>query len=162
MKAENFLSLLESHEFNFFTGVPCSYLAPLVELLGDRDASFHVSAPREDIAVGVAAGAFLAGKMPVVYMQNSGLGYCLEALASLPLIYRIPSLVLVSYRGPQDVGWEEHAIMGQHTEDLLKTFGMRYWVFRGELSAADFAEIMGQLRAEAQPCIVLVTKGALQ
>ena len=162
MKAEDFLSLLEIHGFNFYTGVPCSYLGPLIRLLGDCDASLHVAAPREDIAVGIAAGAFLAGKMPVIYMQNSGLGYCLEAFASLPLIYRIPSLVLVSYRGPEDEGWEEHAIMGRRTEDLLHTFEFRYSLFRGRLSEKDLTEIIRYLSLDAQPYVVLVTKGALQ
>jgi len=162
MKAEDFLSLLDTHGFDFYAGVPCSYLGPLIRLLSDRGAPLHVGAPREDIAVGVAAGAFLAGKMPVIYMQNSGLGYCLEAFASLPLIYRIPSLVLVSYRGPEDEGWEEHAIMGRHTEDLLQTFGLRYSVFRGELSERDLMEITAYLARNAQPYVVLVTKGALQ
>lgn len=119
-------------------------------------------APREDIALGVAAGAYLGGRLPVVYMQNSGLGYCLEAFASLNLIYRIPALVLVSYRGPEDPGWEEHLIMGQHTEELLRTVGMRYSLFDGEISAREVEEIRGYLLDEELPYFLLVLKGALE
>jgi len=162
MKAIDFLSLLEVNGFDFFTGVPCSYFAPLLEILNQRDTSVHVTAVREDIAVGLAVGARMAGKSPVVYMQNSGLGYSLEAFASLPLIYYIPLLVLVSYRGPDDQGWEEHLVMGQHTEDLLRSFGMRYSVFRGEISSPEINEIKEYLVREELPHVLLVTKGALQ
>jgi len=162
MRAEDFLGLLEQKGFDFFTGVPCSYLAPLCGVLSRRGHDFHVPAPREDIALGVAAGAYLGGRLPVVYMQNSGLGYCLEAFASLNLIYRIPALVLVSYRGPEDPGWEEHLIMGQHTEELLRTVGMRYSLFDGEISAREVEEIRGYLLDEELPYFLLVLKGALE
>ena len=162
MKAIEFLDLLEKNGFNFFTGVPCSYLSPLCEILGQMDQSFHVPAPREDIALGLAAGAYLAGKLPVIYMQNSGLGYCLEAFASLHLIYHIPALVLVSYRGPQDQGWEEHLIMGRHTEDLLSTFQMKYSIFKGKVVDVDIEGIKRYLVDQELPHFLLITKGALK
>src|SRR5207245_122100 len=62
-------------------------------------ASGYVPAVREDSAVGIAAGAYLAGKKPVVLMQNSGLGVCLNAILSLNAIYAIPALLVVSWRG---------------------------------------------------------------
>lgn len=162
MKAGDFLNSLIQSGFLFFTGVPCSYLAPLCELLNQKDHSFHVPAAREDIAVGLAAGAYLAGRMPVIYMQNSGLGYCLEAFASLHIIYHLPTLVLVSYRGPADAGLEEHEIMGKHTEGLLKTFGMKYSVFRGVMTPPRLKRIRQDLVEQELPYFLLVTKGALE
>jgi phosphonopyruvate decarboxylase len=162
MKAVEFLSLLEKNQFDFFTGVPCSYLAPLCSLLAQKDQYFHVPAVREDIALGTAAGAYLGRKLPVVYMQNSGLGYSLEAFASLHLIYHIPVLVLVSYRGPADQGWEEHLLMGEHTESLLKTFGMKYSIFYDNLSDHDIKEIKQFLLNKKMPYFMLITKGALE
>ena len=163
MKAKDFLQLLEKNEFNFFTGVPCSYLEPLIAQLSQRshDHTFHVPAVREDIAVGLAAGAFLAGKWPVVYMQNSGLGYSLEAIASLFLIYRFPSLILVTYRGPQDPGMEEHEIMGPHTEALLKSFNIKYSILEDHIPESGIKEINAYLREAEQPYVLLVTRGAL-
>lgn len=162
MKATDFLTILEKKGFNFFTGVPCSYLSPLCKVLTHKDQSFHIPAVREDIALGLAAGAYLAGKLPVIYMQNSGLGYCLEAFASLHLIYQIPALVLVSYRGPDDQGWEEHLIMGEHTEDLLNTFHMKYSLFRGKKSAMEIEEVKRYLVDQELPYFFLITKGALE
>jgi sulfopyruvate decarboxylase alpha subunit len=162
MKGTDFLKVLEKKGFNFFTGVPCSYLAPLCEALTRKDQSFHIPAVREDIALGLAAGAYLVGKLPVIYMQNSGLGYCLEAFASLHLIYHIPALVLVSYRGPEDKGWEEHLVMGEHTEELLNTFRMKYSLFRGMTSDAEIEKVKQYLVEQELPYFFLVTKGALE
>ena len=161
MDAASLLNMLEKAGFDFFTGVPCSYLTPLCSLLAQRDSSFHVTAPREDLALGLAAGAYLAGRLPVVYMQNSGLGYCLEAFASLQIIYRIPALVLMSYRGPEDRGWEEHQVIGEHTEDLLKTFHLAYALFQGDISEDGLREIRQYLRDRRLPYVLLVSRGAL-
>lgn len=162
MNAEKFLNMLEEERFDFFTGVPCSYFTPLCDLLAQRQASFHVPAVREDVALGLAAGAFMTGKTPVLYMQNSGLGYSLEAFASLQIIYRIPALVLMSYRGPEDQGWEEHQVMGEHTEDLLNTFDLEYELFRGDITEHRVREIGRYLRDRERPYFLLVTGGALQ
>ena len=162
MKAADFLALLESHGFDFFTGVPCSYFTPLIDILAQKDPAYHLPAPREDIAVGLSVGAYLAGKKPVIYMQNSGLGYSLEAFASLHLIYDIPTLVLVSYRGPEDQGMEEHLIMGKHTEELLKTFDMQYSIFNGELTEKDVLTMEDYMNKKDLPYFLLVMKGALE
>jgi sulfopyruvate decarboxylase alpha subunit len=161
MQAEKFVTLLKKNGFDFFTGVPCSYLAPLAKVLNESCHDFHVPAVREDLAVGLAAGAFLSGKLPVVYMQNSGLGYSLEVFASLILIYRIPLLVLLSYRGPEDDNMEEHIVMGQHTEELLKTFGLRYSVFDGSISEQWIRELKQSVVANEQPFFLLITRGSL-
>jgi len=57
MKAAELLKILEENGFNFYSGVPCSYLGPFVQELKSRPLSFHLPAVREDIAVGAAAGA---------------------------------------------------------------------------------------------------------
>ncbi len=162
MKAEDFLTLLKKQGFNFFSGVPCSYLKPLCEILNKSNDFLHIPAVREDIAVGLSVGAYLSGKLPVIYMQNSGLGYSLEAFASLHLIYYIPSLVLVSYRGPEDQGWEEHLVMGKHTEDLLRAFRLKYSIFKGKISEKELKEIKDYLINEQLPYFLLITKGALE
>jgi sulfopyruvate decarboxylase alpha subunit len=165
MKTITFMSLLEEEGFNFFTGVPCSYLAPLCHILSEKDPSFHVPAVREDIALGVAVGAHLAGKLPVLYMQNSGLGYCLEAFTSLHMIYKIPTLTLISYRGPEDPGIEEHAIMGAHTEELLSIFNLKYSILNKNVEAHQIEKTIEEIREyilqENSPYFLLISKGAL-
>jgi sulfopyruvate decarboxylase subunit alpha len=164
MTGQQFLQLLEKHGFDFFTGVPCTYVKPLISVLNERskgNSAFHVPAVREDIAVGLAAGAYLAGKSPVIYMQNSGLGYSLEAIASLHLIYNFPALFLVTYRGPNDPGMEEHQVMGQYTEEILKTFKIKYSLLKEILAETEIKEISDYLQQTQLPYVLLVTKGAL-
>lgn len=159
MQAAAFLDNLTEAGFDFFTGVPCSYLAPLIDVLNRRPAGFHLPAPREDLAAGLAAGAWLGGRQPLVYMQNSGLGYSLEAFASLHMIYRIPVMLLVSWRGPGDPGWEEHRVMGDHTLELLDAFGIPWVVWKAEKPEFDPPFPDGD---EAPgPRVILVEKGVL-
>lgn len=162
MKADKFLKALKDRGFDFFTGVPCSYFTTLCDLLADSGFDEHIPAVREDQALGLACGAYLAGKLPVLYMQNSGLGYSLEAFASLPLIYHIPCLVLVSYRGPDDPGMEEHRVMGEHTEEILHAFKIEYSVFSGDPGEPDLDKIKTYLQTKKLPYVILFKKGALQ
>ncbi len=161
MNAHFFLTLLENSGFDFFTGVPCSYISPLIDLLSKKPFNIHTPAVREDIAVGLAAGAFLARKKPLIYMQNSGLGYSLEAFASLHLIYHFQALVLVTYRGPQDPGMEEHAIMGQHTEEILSTFKLNYSILSQDFSSQKLKHISTVIEQTSLPYFLLIPQGVI-
>jgi sulfopyruvate decarboxylase subunit alpha len=162
MKATQFANNLKTGGLDFITGVPCSYFTPLI-LLFDQEPFFtHIPAVREDIAVGLSAGAFLADKLPVIYMQNSGLGYCLEALASLNMIYRIPSLVLLSYRGPDDKNMEEHLIMGKHTLEILNAFGFDYSFLDNHSAKTNLNKIRQTMISKKRPYFLLFQKGDLK
>ena len=99
LTSQTFIDRLIREKFKFFTGVPCSLLSGLISCLEETEEAKYVPSVREDSAVGLCAGAYLAGVLPVLLMQNSGLGYCLNAFTSLNLIYRIPVLVIMSWRG---------------------------------------------------------------
>jgi sulfopyruvate decarboxylase subunit alpha len=162
MHSRDFLTLLMDGGFDFFTGVPCSYFAGLVRALGERNDLLHVPAVREDLAMGLAAGAYLTGRMPVVYMQNSGFGYSLEVFASLNIIYHVPVLVVMSYRGPEDPGMEEHRVMGEHTEEVLRSFGLAYSVFDGSRVQVELDRMKNHLAEQNLPFVLLTRKGALE
>jgi sulfopyruvate decarboxylase subunit alpha/phosphonopyruvate decarboxylase len=98
-------------------GTPCGILAPLYALLEQRAAMLTI--PREDSAVGVAAGAAMAGRLPVVLMQNSGLGQAVNALASLVVPYGIPMLLIISLRGVDPDPTPENIVMGRISASLL-------------------------------------------
>src|SRR5881628_1282562 len=81
-----FVELLQRAGFDFFTGVPCSYLEAPIACL--EKSTQYLNATREDEAMSIAAGAWMGGKkLPVVFMQNSGLGNCLNVIASLHQSY---------------------------------------------------------------------------
>src|SRR6185503_19405664 len=115
ISGHDFAARLERHGFDFFTGVPCSLIEDLIAVLERVSRASYVAAVREDAAVGVAAGAWFGGRRPVVLMQNSGLGTSLNALASLSLMYGLPALLIVTWRGfGQDA--PEHVLMGAISE----------------------------------------------
>ncbi len=156
--ASEFSAALKEEGFNFFTGVPCSLLGALLADI-DRDSSLpYIPATREDAAIGMASGAYLAGKRPVVLMQNSGLGYSLNVLTSLNLIYKIPVLCLVTYRG---LGPDapEHLVMGRSCERLVKEIGVQSVApDKDELLPALFkaSRVIGEKK---EPFVIFVKRG---
>ncbi len=128
MKADSLRARLKDAGFDFFTGVPCSLLGGIIKSLGDE----YIPSVREDTALGLAAGAYLAGRKPCVLMQNSGIGYSLNVLTSLNLIYDIPVFMIISYRGYGGNDAPEHIVMGEHCVELLETVGIRTRVCAGD------------------------------
>lgn len=103
--------------------VPTSSLSPLLQGLTGL-AVQHVGVTREEEGVGVCAGAALAGRTPVLLMQNSGLGNSLNALASLTTLYRLPLLMLLEHRGLPGERISAQIPMGEQTPKLLEAAGI--------------------------------------
>ena len=160
--SESGLNALKESGFDFFTGVADSVIAGLIDRL-ERDPAGYVPAVREDLAVGLASGAWLAGRRPAVLMQNSGLGYCLNALTSLNLVYRIPLLLIVGYRGfPGRPDAPEHDVMGAHCEPLLKQIGIPVRVPGSDDLPEAIRESSDFLRRQGTPAAVLIRPGLLE
>jgi phosphonopyruvate decarboxylase len=154
-------ALLDRHGFDFFTGVPCSLVEDLIAALERHPRAPWLAAVREDAAVGLADGAWLGGRRPVVVMQNSGLGTSLNALASLSLMYGLPALLLVTWRGYAGKDAPEHILMGEISPRLLELLGIPYRVLAHE--SAD--ELLGWARRELDtreiPVALLVPPGVV-
>lgn len=159
LSSQTFIERLRGEGFDFFTGVPCSLLSGLISALEQEDGINYLPAVREDAAVGLCTGAYMAGKLPVLLMQNSGLGYSLNAFTSLNLIYKIPMLVIMSWRGHGGKDAPEHIIMGDVNEALLNTVDMQYSVLTPENEAEVLAQALQTIREEKLPYTLLVKKG---
>jgi sulfopyruvate decarboxylase subunit alpha len=157
--SQTFIDRLIKENFNFFTGVPCSLLSGLIYCLEETGEAKYIPSVREDSAVGLCAGAFLSGSQPVLLMQNSGLGYCLNAFTSLNLIYRIPVLVIMSWRGQGGKDAPEHLIMGDINQKLLETAGMDYSILKPENCDQVLEIAMRKINEEKLPYTLLVEKG---
>lgn len=149
-------ALLERHRFDFFAGVPCSLVEDVIAVLEQGRRAPYIAAVREDVAVGMAAGAWFAGRRPCVLMQNSGLGTSLNALASLSLMYGLPALVLVTWRGHEGKDAPEHILTGAITPSLLDLLGMPYRVLSADTAAADVAWAAHEMDARMQPVAIVV------
>lgn len=133
MKLENYNSIDSARTFykglrelgyDFFTGVPCSLLGQLYTVM-EEAATGYYPATREDLALGLAAGATLSGKRPVVLMQNSGLGVAINALISLHQMYELRVLIIISWRGYR-ADAPEHVKMGSSMVSLLDLLDIRH------------------------------------
>jgi phosphonopyruvate decarboxylase len=125
IEAESFLAAARERGFDFYSGVPCSFLTPLINRVIGDPAARYVGAASEGEAVGIAAGAWLAGRATVVMCQNSGLGNMINPLTSLNWPFRIPCLLIVTLRGEAGLGDEpQHELMGRITTRLLDDIGV--------------------------------------
>lgn len=124
--------------YDFVTGVPCSLLGPLINQFTLEDKWRYFSAGNEGLAVGLAAGAYIGGHRPVVFMQNSGLGYAFDGLTSLTAVLRIPLLLLISWRGEAGIGDEpQHENMGRILPDTLRLLGIAFDILATDGSNAE-------------------------
>src|SRR5499433_4139660 len=153
--------LLEGRGFDFFAGVPCSLIEDLIAVLETHPRLPYVAAPREDVAVGMAAGAWFAGRRPAVLMQNSGLGTSLNALASLSLMYGLPVLLVVTWRGYQGKDAPEHLLMGEITPALLQLLGIPHRVLARDSIDADLDWAVHAMDERGAPVALVVPPGVV-
>ncbi len=122
LSPQRFVDQLVQSGVACFTGVPCSYLTPLINEVIGRNETRYVIAASEGEAVSIAAGIWLTGKTAVVLCQNSGLGNMVNPLTSLNEPFAIPVLLLMTWRGrPGTKDEPQHRQMGQIMPDLLDT-----------------------------------------
>jgi phosphonopyruvate decarboxylase len=155
-------ALLERRGFDFFAGVPCSLIEDLIATLEAHPRLPYIPAPREDVAVGLAAGAWFAGRRPAVLMQNSGLGTSLNSLASLALMYGLPSLLLVTWRGHRGKDAPEHILTGEISPRLLELLRIPHRVLAADTLEADLSWAAETMDGAMQPVALLVPPGVVE
>ena len=152
MKVEKLLEIIGS---DFYTGVPDSQLKALCNYLMNTygiDREHHVIAANEGNCVALSAGYHLAtGKVPVVYMQNSGEGNIVNPVASLlnDKVYAIPVVFIVGWRGEPGVHDEpQHIYQGEITEKLLEDMDIRSFVIRKDTTDQEVETVMEEFRKD--------------
>ena len=151
----------------FFTGVPDSLLKHVgTHLEATLPAAQHVIAANEGAAVGLAIGHHLrTGSVPVVYMQNSGIGNAVNPLLSLADadVYAIPLVLLIGWRGQPGVKDEpQHVKQGRVMPQLLDAMEIPYWVLPADESAALAVAVEAREAAQSSssPVAILVEAGS--
>ena len=141
VRPDFFVNTLKDLGIDFYAGVPDSLLKNICAYIPDNlPAQQNIIAANEGGAMGIAAGYHLAtGKIPVVYMQNSGEGNIINPLASLTdkEVYNIPILLVIGWRGRPGVKDEpQHVKQGKVTTGLLNVMGINYAILPKEESEA--------------------------
>ena len=168
MKAEKFTEILGA---DFYTGVPDSQLKALCNYLMNTygiDQKHHVIAANEGNCTALAAGYHLAtGKVPVVYMQNSGEGNIINPVASLlnDKVYAIPVMFVIGWRGEPGIHDEpQHIYQGEVTVRLLEDMGIKTYILGKETTEEELREAMKDFEsvlAEGKDVAFVIRKGAL-
>jgi phosphonopyruvate decarboxylase len=162
VKPEKFVSKLEQAEFGPYMGVPCSLFKHLINYIEDADNYQYFAASSEGEAMGLAGGFALSAKMPVVLMQNDGYGNAVNPLSSLQMLYGLPCLLLVSWRGePGKKDAPQHELMGQTLLEFFNIFKIPYKILDPDMD--DFSSIIQEaknhLNTAKTPYGLVIKKG---
>ena len=169
IKPTDFFDQLTGHGVEFFTGVPDSLLKEFCLCVDDRMPSKrHIIAANEGNAVALAAGYHLASKsLPLVYMQNSGLGNAVNPLLSLcdPDVYSIPMLVMIGWRGEPGITDEpQHVKQGKIQLELLDTMDIPYEIVSNhdDQFKEKISRLVDTAKNNKRPVVLLVKKGTFE
>jgi len=166
----DFIQYIKHLSGNFFTGIPDSQLKPFCNYLINNYgiSNNHIIAANEGNCVALAAGYHLAtGRVPVVYLQNSGIGNIINPLASLlnDKVYGIPCIFVIGWRGEPGVKDEpQHVFQGETTISLLETMDIAVVVIEKETTEEQLQEKVLQLKQlldEGKSIAFVIKKGAL-
>jgi sulfopyruvate decarboxylase alpha subunit len=123
--------ILKSNNVSLIAYVPDNVLAPLIKLV-HADPYFTVVCPtREEEAVAIVAGAYMAGTRGITLMQTSGFATIPNALASLAVPYEIPLLMMVSERGTLGDFQKGQAIVCRTMRPVLQSLGIEHFAIEG-------------------------------
>ena len=163
--ADEFMAEAGRRGFDFYTGVPCSFLTPLINGVLNNRKLAYVGAASEGEAVAIASGAWLAGRQTVVMCQNSGLGNAVNPLTSLNEPFRIPTLLITTWRGQPGIPDEpQHVVMGQIAQNLLSLIGVKHTEFpaQPERLAPALAQAVEHMKASDMPFAFVLKKDDVQ
>ncbi len=147
-----------------YAGVPCSFLTPFLDHVIHEAGLPCLTAANEGEAVAAMAGAALGGHPGVAMMQNSGLGNAVSPLTSLAWVFRLPVLLIVTWRGAPDLRDEpQHELMGRITGSLLDTMQVPWERFPGAPGTVPsiLERALRHLRTEHRSFALLMHKGTV-
>ena len=171
VNVDYFFSSLKYSGVEFFSGVPDSLLKDICAYITDNTSSKnHIISANEGNAISIAIGYHLATKkVPLIYLQNSGLGNIINPLLSLadPDVYSIPMILLIGWRGEPGLNDEpQHIKQGKVTTDLLNVMKVPYEVLSSETTSEEADQIVKKIVRKAgnlnTPYALLVKKRAFE
>jgi phosphonopyruvate decarboxylase len=170
IEARHFVEAARERGFHWYAGVPCSFLAPFINYVLQDPSLHYVSMANEGDAVALIAGIALAGdtgvphRRGITMMQNSGLGNAVSPLTSLTWTFRLPQLLIVTWRAQPGIADEpQHALMGPITPDMLGTMQIPWELFPTQ--TADIGPALDRATAHmdqtGRPYALVMQKGSV-
>jgi phosphonopyruvate decarboxylase len=170
IEARDFVEAARERGFRWYAGVPCSFLTPFINYVLQEPSLHYVSMANEGDAVALIAGVALAGDASAPYgrgvamMQNSGLGNAVSPLTSLTWTFRLPQLLIVTWRAQPGIADEpQHALMGPITPAMLQTMEVPWELFPTESSQIGPAldRAIAHMDQSGRPYALLMQKGSV-
>ena len=169
IQARDFVEAARARGFSWYAGVPCSYLTPFINYVLQDSSLRYLSMANEGDAVALIAGVALGAtglppRRGISMMQNSGLGNAVSPLTSLTWTFRLPQLLIVTWRGQPGVADEpQHALMGPITPQLLELMQIPWELFpvRREEIAPALERATRHMDSSGQPYALLMQKGTV-
>jgi phosphonopyruvate decarboxylase len=170
LEARDFVEAARTRGFQWYAGVPCSYLTPFINYVLQDPGLQYLSMANEGDAVALAAGVTLGGDgrggagRAIAMMQNSGLGNAVSPLTSLTWTFGLPQLLIITWRGQPGVPDEpQHALMGPITPTLLDTMQIGWELFptQGSQVAAVLERALAHMNTTGRPYALLMQKGSV-
>ena len=169
INTSQFYHTLTKNNIQFFAGVPDSLLKDICAYITDNTPSDkHIIAANEGNAIGLAAGYHMAtGNIPLVYMQNSGIGNAVNPLLSLmdSAVYKIPVLLMIGWRGePGKKDEPQHIKQGLVTTELLETMQIPYLVLSSDELEAEkqLLEAIDKIKRTNSAFAIVIKKGTFE
>ncbi len=166
IRAEFFIEKMSKSGFGLFTGVPCSYLTPFINTVIQSPHIHYIPAANEGDAVAIACGSELGGRRAVVMFQNSGLGNAVSPLTSLTSTFRLPVLIITTWRGqpggPEDE--PQHETMGRITPALLDLMDIPWELFPNDESEVSsvLERAITHMETKRTPYALVMPHGVVQ
>lgn len=168
LNQEKFCTVLKENGVTFFTGVPDSYLNGFCNyILENIPKDNNIIAANEGNAIGIASGHYFATReIPLVYMQNSGMGNALNPLVSLTdeHVYAVPMVLLIGWRGqPGTIDWAQHELQGEMTTKLLDIMHIPYTILddNDDKAAYIVQKAIEKAKSNRKPHALIVPKGVM-
>jgi phosphonopyruvate decarboxylase len=170
IEARDFVEAARQRGFRWYAGVPCSFLTPFINYVLQDPSLHYVSMANEGDAIALMAGVALAGDERTQYgrgvamMQNSGLGNAVSPLTSLTWTFRLPQLLIVTWRAQPGIADEpQHALMGPITPDMLKTMEIPWELFPTESAQIGPAldRAIAHMDQSGRPYALIMQKGSV-
>jgi sulfopyruvate decarboxylase alpha subunit len=153
---ETVIRVLKDNDVDLVAYVPDNVLSPLISAV-HADPYFTVLAPaREEEAVGIVAGSYMAGRRGIVLMQTSGFATLANVLASLAVPYQLPIVMMISERGTLGEFQQGQAIVCRTMRPVLQSLGIEHFAIQ-EPSHVEFV-VNGMIRQAfaTQACAAII------
>ena len=170
IEARSFIEAARERGFRWYAGVPCSFLTPFINYVVQDPSLNYLSMANEGDAVALIAGVALAGDPSaphgrgVAMMQNSGLGNAVSPLTSLTWTFRLPQLLIVTWRAQPGIADEpQHALMGPITPRMLETMEIPWELFPTENAqiAPALDRAIAHMDQSGRPYALVMQKGSV-